>query len=87
MKFGIIPKGEGLSCLRMVLFDFRGHNIDMCCAIVDAMGQFLYRSTDSHGKMKILLGVMMKKRDRVSDSRQQVENITYGFWILLYFHP
>ncbi|KAK6110548.1 MIF4G domain family protein [Brugia pahangi] len=79
VKFGIIPKGEGLSCLRMVLFDFRGHNIDMCCAIVDAMGQFLYRSTDSHGKMKILLGVMMKKRDRVSDPRQQmlIDNAFY----------
>lgn len=57
----------------MVLFDFRGHNIDMCCAMVDAMGQFLYRSTDSHGKMKILLGVMMKKRDRINDPRQQVK--------------
>lgn len=84
MKFGIIPKGEGLSCLRMVLFDFRGHNIDMCCAMVDAMGQFLYRSTDSHGKMKILLGVMMKKRDRISDPRQQVK-LMFGreFCILL----
>lgn len=40
--------------------------------MVDAMGQFLYRSTDSHGKMKILLGVMIKKRDRVNDPRQQV---------------
>ncbi|CAG9534469.1 unnamed protein product [Cercopithifilaria johnstoni] len=79
VKFGIIPKGEGLSCLRMVLFDFRGHNIDMCCAMVDAMGQFLYRSTDSHGKMKILLGVMMKKRDRVNDPRQQmlIDNAFY----------
>ncbi|VDK63372.1 unnamed protein product [Onchocerca ochengi] len=79
VKFGIIPKGEGLSCLRMVLFDFRGHNVDMCCAMVDAMGQFLYRSTDSHGKMKILLGVMMKKRDRVSDPRQQmlIDNAFY----------
>ncbi|EFO26274.2 hypothetical protein LOAG_02196 [Loa loa] len=79
VKFEIIPKGEGLSCLRMVLFDFRGHNIDMCCAMVDAMGQFLYRSTDSHGKMKILLGVMMKKRDRVSDPRQQmlIDNAFY----------
>ncbi|KAL3982246.1 MIF4G domain family protein [Acanthocheilonema viteae] len=79
VKFGIIPKGEGLSCLRMVLFDFRGHNIDMCCAMVDAMGQFLYRSTDSHGKMKILLGVMMKKRDRISDPRQQmlIDNAFY----------
>ncbi|MCP9265961.1 Regulator of nonsense transcripts 2 [Dirofilaria immitis] len=79
VKFGIIPKGEGLSCLRMVLFDFRGHNVDICCAMVDAMGQFLYRSTDSHGKMKILLGVMMKKRDRVNDPRQQmlIDNAFY----------
>lgn len=72
MKFGIIPKAEGLSCLRMVLFDFRGHNIDMCCAMIDSMGQFLYRSTDSHGKMKILLEVMMKKRDRITDAHHQV---------------
>ncbi|MFH4979310.1 hypothetical protein AB6A40_006019 [Gnathostoma spinigerum] len=72
VKFGIIPKAEALSCLRMVLFDFRGHNIDMACAMVDSMGLFLYRSTESHGKMKILLDVMMKKRERISDPRQQM---------------
>uniref|UniRef100_A0A914S430 Uncharacterized protein n=1 Tax=Parascaris equorum TaxID=6256 RepID=A0A914S430_PAREQ len=69
--FGVIPKAEALSCLRMVLFDFRGHNVDMCCAMVDSMGPFLYRSTDSHGKVKILLEVMLKKRDRINDPRQQ----------------
>lgn len=72
VKFGVIPKGEALTCLRMVLFDFRGHNIDMCCAMVDSMGPFLYRSTDSHGKMKVLLEVMVKKRERLSDPRQQM---------------
>ncbi|VDN02864.1 unnamed protein product [Thelazia callipaeda] len=72
VKFGTIPKAEGLTCLRMVLFDFRGHNIDMCCTMVDAMGQFLYRSTDSHGKMKTLLEVMMKKRERINDTHKQM---------------
>lgn len=72
VKFGLIPKAEALSCLRMVLYDFRGHNVDMCCAMIDSMGQFLYRSTDSHGKMKILLEVMVKKRDKINDPRQQM---------------
>lgn len=56
----------------MVLFDFRGANIDMCCAMIDSMGPFLYLSVDSHGKMKVFLEVMMKKREHVRDSRQQV---------------
>uniref|UniRef100_A0A914ZPX4 MIF4G domain-containing protein n=2 Tax=Parascaris univalens TaxID=6257 RepID=A0A914ZPX4_PARUN len=79
VKFGVIPKAEALSCLRMVLFDFRGHNVDMCCAMVDSMGPFLYRSTDSHGKVKILLEVMLKKRDRINDPRQQmlIDNAYY----------
>ncbi|VDK77691.1 unnamed protein product, partial [Anisakis simplex] len=78
VKFGIVPKAEALSCLRMVLFDFRGHNVDMCCAMVDSMGQFLYRSTDSHGKMKILLEVMMKKRSRLKwQSTMLIDNAYY----------
>ncbi|VDM36735.1 unnamed protein product [Toxocara canis] len=79
VKFGVVPKAEALSCLRMALFDFRGHNVDMCCAMVDSMGPFLYRSTDSHGKMKILLEVMMKKRDHINDPRQQmlIDNAYY----------
>uniref|UniRef100_A0A0N5AUM2 MIF4G domain-containing protein n=1 Tax=Syphacia muris TaxID=451379 RepID=A0A0N5AUM2_9BILA len=78
-KFGIIPKAQALTCLRMVLFDFRGANIDMCCAMIDAMGQFLYLSVDSHGKMKVLLEVMMKKRAHVRDFCQQmlIDNAYY----------
>lgn len=63
----------------MVLFDFRGANIDMCCAMIDAMGQFLYLSVDSHGKMKVLLEVMMKKRAHVRDFCQQVHCLMYAW--------
>lgn len=79
VKFGVIPKAQALSCLRMVLFDFRGANIDMCCAMIDSMGPFLYLSVDSHGKMKILLEVMMKKKEHVRDFRQQmlIDNAYY----------
>lgn len=83
VKFGLIPKAEAIVCLRMVLFDFRGHNIDMCCAMIDSMGPFLYLSSDSHSKTKILLDVMMKKREKINDPRQQVTNFSKKFFFPL----
>ena len=67
-----------------MLFDFRCANIDMCCAMIDSMGPYLYLSVDSHGKMKVLLEVMMKKRERVQDFRQQVsEQSLFSFELFL----
>ncbi|ETN75648.1 MIF4G domain protein [Necator americanus] len=69
VKFGVIPRAEALSCLRQLVYDFRGHSIDMVCAMIETAGFYLYRNTDSHPKMKIILDVVQKKKERIKDVR------------------
>lgn len=69
VKFGIIPRAEALSCLRQLVYDFRGHSIDMVCAMIETAGFYLYRNSDSHPKMKIILDVVQKKKERIKDVR------------------
>ena len=62
VKFKVCPKIEALQCLKMLMFDFRHHNIEMACALLESCGRFLYRSPDSHYRTKIYLEVMMRKK-------------------------
>lgn len=61
LRFQIFPKSEALHCLKTLLYDFRHHNIEMACALLDTCGRFLYFSPDSHQKTKILLEQMERK--------------------------
>ncbi|VDK54401.1 unnamed protein product [Cylicostephanus goldi] len=70
VKFGVIPRAEALSCLRQLVYDFRGHSVDMVCAMIETAGYYLYRNSDSHPKMKIILDVVQKKKERIKDVRQ-----------------
>uniref|UniRef100_A0A915DDT2 MIF4G domain-containing protein n=1 Tax=Ditylenchus dipsaci TaxID=166011 RepID=A0A915DDT2_9BILA len=71
-KFSIVPKAEALTCLRTLLVDLKSYKVDMLCAMVETMGLFLYRSTESHAKMNIIMEVMRTKSLKVKDPRQQI---------------
>lgn len=55
VKFGSFDKTEALHCLKMLLFDFSHHNIDMACALLESCGRFMYRSPDSHHRTRVYL--------------------------------
>ena len=79
-KFKQFPKADTLFCLKQLIFDFSHHNIDMACALVETCGQFLFRSPDSHRRMKIYLESMLRKKAAMSlDSRYttMIENAYY----------
>jgi len=48
-------KTDVLKCLKMLMFDFTHHNIDMACALLETCGRYLYRSPDSHHRTRIYL--------------------------------
>uniref|UniRef100_A0A914UNX1 MIF4G domain-containing protein n=1 Tax=Plectus sambesii TaxID=2011161 RepID=A0A914UNX1_9BILA len=73
VKFRVFPKSEALHCLRMLLFDFRHHNMDMACALLDSAGYFLFHSPDSHQKTKLLLDLMMRKRQQAAGMDQRYQ--------------
>jgi len=39
----------------MLLFDFTHHNIEMTCALLETCGRYLYRTADSHQRLKVYL--------------------------------
>lgn len=66
VNFKIFPKADALQCIKMLLFDFSHHNVEMVCALLDVCGRFLYCSPDSHRRTKIYLDVMMRKKSALS---------------------
>lgn len=55
VKFNVFSKLDCLNCLKTLLADFKHHNIEMFCNLLDVCGRFLYRSAESHMKLKLLL--------------------------------
>lgn len=80
VKFGLFSKQEALTCLKILLSDFTHHHIEMCCNLLETCGRLLYRSQESHYKIKLLLEQMMRKKLLLSvDSKYitMIENAYY----------
>ena len=67
VKFNVFPKKDAINCLRTLLGDFRHHNIEMCCNLLETCGRFLYRSADSHGRTGVLLVKFIRSTSLFSD--------------------
>ena len=82
VKFKMFAKSEALFCLKMLLFDFTHHNIEMACTVMETCGRFLYRTADSHQRTKIYLEQMVRKKNAAlsMDSRysMMVDNAYYA---------
>ncbi|CAF3380022.1 unnamed protein product [Rotaria socialis] len=80
VKFSVFPKNEAINCLKTLLSDFRHHNIEMCCNLLETCGRFLYRSPECHRRTEIILEILMRKKAVLTlDSRYttQIENAYY----------
>lgn len=55
VKFNMFSKLNALNCLKTLLADFKHHNVEMACNLLDVCGRFLYRNQESHMKLKLLL--------------------------------
>lgn len=53
VNFSIFPKSEAFNCLKILLRNFVHHQVEMACTFVETCGRFLFRSPDSHRRMKI----------------------------------
>ncbi|CAG0922644.1 unnamed protein product [Notodromas monacha] len=80
VKFQMYPKSEALLCFRILLYEFMHHNIEMACNFLETAGRYLFRSPDSHPRMKLFMEQLMRKKTVQSlDSRYEtmVENAYY----------
>ena len=81
VKFKMFLRSECLFCLKMLLFDFAHHHIEMACTIMETCGRFMYKSPDSYRRTKIFLEQMMRKKAALSmDARygMMIENAFYN---------
>lgn len=46
LKFGVLPRAEGLACLRMLIFELHGHAIEMAVLFIESAGFYLYKSVN-----------------------------------------
>lgn len=44
------------------MFDFSHHAIEMCCALLEVCGRYLFRTPETHIRTRVLLEQMMRKR-------------------------
>jgi regulator of nonsense transcripts 2 len=80
VKFNMFSRLDALNCVKTLLADFKHHNIEMACNLLDVCGRFLYRNLDSHQKLKLLLEILMRKKKALQlDSRYSImiENAFY----------
>lgn len=81
VKFNMFSKFEALNCLKSLLVDFRHHNIEMYCNLLDVCGRYLYRNPETHMKLKLLLEISMRKKQAAMsmDNRYtiMIENVFY----------
>nr|XP_054752267.1 regulator of nonsense transcripts 2-like [Lytechinus pictus] len=79
-KFKMCSKADTLQCLKSLIQDFRHHNIDMACALLESCGRFLYRSPDSHLKTNALLELMMRKKSKMHLNERHSTMIENAFF-------
>lgn len=54
-NFSVFTKNDAFNCFKMLLRNFTHHQIEMTCCFLETCGVFLYRSRDSHRRMKLYL--------------------------------
>lgn len=81
VKFNMLSKPDVMNCLKTLLADFRHHNIEMFCNMLDVCGRYLYRNPETHMKMKLILEILMRKKQAAMsmDNRYviMIENTFY----------
>lgn len=80
VKFNLYSKIEALYCLKVLLYDFSHHHIEMACNLLEVCGHYLFNHPESHQRTKVYLEQMMRKKAVMAlDSRYvtQIENAYY----------
>jgi regulator of nonsense transcripts 2 len=83
VNFRIFPKSDALHCLKVLLMNFVHHQIEMACVFVETCGRILYRTPDSHRRMKIYMEEMIRKKTVKSLEPRYVSMIDHAYSVVL----
>lgn len=70
-KFRLLPPGTFFSCLKRLLDDFSGHNVEAAATLVEAAGRFMARNPDTKTRMENMLEVRTNVRTYVLYDSQE----------------
>ncbi|KAJ3039787.1 hypothetical protein HDV00_011914 [Rhizophlyctis rosea] len=79
-KFKVVPTHVVFHCLKVLLDDFKFHNIELACNLFESCGRFLYKTPETHTRTSNFLDILNKKKaNKYIDSRQalMIENAYY----------
>lgn len=80
VKFELYSKLEALMCLKILLYNFQHHQIEMACSFFEVCGSFLYNNAETHIRTNAYLEKMMRLKTVHSlESRHsaQIDNCYY----------
>lgn len=60
IKFRVAPPMVFIRCVRRCLDDFTGANVDVCCALFESCGRYLYRLSHTHATVASLMESMTR---------------------------
>ena len=83
VKFNLFPKADALFCLKQLLFDFSHHHVEMACTMVESCGQFLYRTPETHRRIKIYIEQMMRKKTALSFDAKYITLIENSYYLVI----
>ncbi|KAJ3180123.1 hypothetical protein HDU85_004126 [Gaertneriomyces sp. JEL0708] len=79
-KFKVTPLHVVFHCIKLLLDNFKHHNIDLLCTLLETCGRFLYNSPETHTRTVNYLDILMRKKNvKNVDNRQalMIENAYY----------
>ncbi|KAJ3048469.1 hypothetical protein HK097_010505 [Rhizophlyctis rosea] len=80
-KFKLAPNHVVFHCLKVLLEDFKFHNIELACNLLETSGRFLFKMPETHTRTSNYLDILNKKKAmKYIDSRQalMIENAYYA---------
>jgi len=83
VKFSLFPKSDALFCMKQLLFDFTHHHIDMLCTLVESCGTFLYRTAETHRRIKIYMEQMIRKKAALSFDARYTTMIENAYYLVI----
>jgi regulator of nonsense transcripts 2 len=57
VKFKVCPTNTIFTFLKMCLDDFKHHNVDVACALLETCGRYLYRTPETHIRTQTLVRI------------------------------
>ncbi|KAI8820667.1 armadillo-type protein [Fimicolochytrium jonesii] len=79
-KFRVTPQHVIFHCIKVLLDNFKHHNIELLCVLLESCGRFLFKSPETHLRTSNYLDILMRKKNvEHVDSRQtfMIENAYY----------